>query len=433
MKFTTLHFFLGLNICSIGAAAQTQVTAERVSGYVEEIKRVTFDNRNVWNMDLYAPILFVDPATRILFANEQDSTNSLKAESGVFRGVLPDHINIANTSMRWSGKNWAMILLPLSDNRYERTHILAHELFHRAQPKLGFETFNIDNIHLDKRDGRIYLRLELEALRKALESSSKRDVKRHLLNALCFRKVRYLTYPGSDATENLLELNEGLAEYTGLKLSGRNNDQMIPHLLNSLREFHKNKTYVRSFAYQTVPIYGYLTSKNVNYFWNKDIDMNSDLPYYFMNAFELAIPPNLKIYTSGILSEYNGERITMEEKQRELDNLKLVKDLVAKFVTGSHLEIPFEKMNVSFNPSNLIPLENYGTVYPTLRITDNWGILTVADGALLSKSWDKVTVTLPTETKARAITGQGWTLELNGDDYIVSKDENSDNYHLVKK
>jgi len=433
MKLKKLHFLLGLSICSIEATGQPKITSEAVSGYLEEIKRATFDNRNVWDMDLYAPILFVDPATRNLFANEQDSTNSLKMESGVFRGVLPDNINIANTSMRWSGKNWAMILLPLSNNRFDRVNLLAHELFHRAQPKLGFESLNTDNVHLDKRDGRIYLRLELEALRKALESSSKREIKRHMLNALCFRKVRYLTYPGSNSTENLLELNEGLAEYTGLKFSGRNNDQMIPHLLNSLREFHKNKTYVRSFAYQTVPIYGYLTSRYVDYFWNKEIDMNSDLAYYFMSAFEIATPPNLKIYTSGILSEYNGERITMEEKQREQDNLKLVKDLVAKFVTGSHFEIAFEKMNVSFNPSNLIPLENYGTVYPTLRITDNWGILTVAEGALLSKSWDRVTVTLPTESKARVITGQGWTLELKSDDYVVLKDENSDNYRLVKK
>jgi hypothetical protein len=168
MKFTTLHFLLGLGICCIEATGQTKITSEAVSGYLEEIKQVTFANRNVWDMDLYAPILFVDPATRSLFANEQDSTNSLKMESGVFRGVLPDHINIANTSMRWSGKNWAMILLPLPDNRFDRANLLAHELFHRAQPKLGFESPNTDNIHLDKRDGRIYLRLELEALRKGV-------------------------------------------------------------------------------------------------------------------------------------------------------------------------------------------------------------------------------------------------------------------------
>ena len=71
--------------------------------------------------------------------------------------------------------------------------------------------------------------------------------------------------------------------------------------------------------------------------------------------------------------------------------------MTLKFIKNPHLEIGFEHMNVSFNPSNLIPLDTYGTVYPTLRITDNWGILTVEDGALLSADWSKVIVTAPEE------------------------------------
>ena len=82
--------------------------------------------------------------------------------------MLPDKINIANTSIYWNGRSWAMIMFPLPEGKHDRLNILSHELFHRSQPSLGFHMPNTDNNHLDQRDGRVYLRLELEALRKAL-------------------------------------------------------------------------------------------------------------------------------------------------------------------------------------------------------------------------------------------------------------------------
>jgi hypothetical protein len=90
-------------------------------------------------------------------------------------------------------------------------------------------------------------------------------------------------------------------------------------------------------------------------------------------------------------------------------------------------------MNVSFDPGNLIPLENYGTVYPNLRITDNWGILTVEGGALLSSDWTKVIVTVPEESNTNKVRGKGWTLELKSDQYVIIRDEASSNYYLKKK
>jgi hypothetical protein len=90
-------------------------------------------------------------------------------------------------------------------------------------------------------------------------------------------------------------------------------------------------------------------------------------------------------------------------------------------------------MSISFDPGNLIPLENYGTVYPNLRITDNWGILTVEGGALLSADWRKVIVTVPEVTNNHTIKGKGWTLALNSDKYTIIHDETSSNYYLKKK
>ncbi len=70
-------------------------------------------------------------------------------------------------------------------------------------------------------------------------------------------------------------------------------------------------------------------------------------------------------------------------------------------------------MNISFDPRNIIPLENFGTVYPNIRVTDNWGILTVKEGALLASNWGSIRVSEPTDFEDKITKGKGWTLELN--------------------
>ena len=63
------------------------------------------------------------------------------------------------------------------------------------------------------------------------------------------------------------------------------------------------------------------------------------------------------------------------------------------FQNDSVLVIHLENRKIGFNPSNLIPLDSLGTVFPFMRITDNWGILDVDScGALMNNEWDKVTV-----------------------------------------
>lgn len=133
------------------------------------------------------------------------------------------------------------------------------------------------------------------------------------------------------------------------------------------------------------------------------------------------------------LKKYNGELIISEEAKREEINIQLAKSLVAKFVTTPHFDVTFEKMNVSFDPKNIISLDQFGTVYPTIKVIDNWGILTVENGALMSPNWNKITITPPIEINANIVKGDGWTLELNVDLYTIRKDIYTTNYFLTKK
>lgn len=397
----------------------------------KEIKVATKANENIWGKDLYGPILIVNAATRKLYANESDSAGVLKMENGVYSGILPININIANTSVRWNGKDWAMIILPLPRIKKDRINFLAHELFHRAQPSLGFKLFNIDNNHLDKKDGRIYLRLELVALQNALTSANIKEMRKHLTNAFVFRKYRQSLFPGADNSENLLELNEGIAEYTGMIISNRTKPGAIDHFIKSIDQFFNNPTFVRSFAYQTIPVYGYLLRKEKK-FWNTDITLKTNLVNYFINAFKITMPVDLKQEAIKIADTYNAVVINAEESGREERINKLIAGYKSIFVDQPHFEINFEQMNISFDPGNIMPVEDKGTYYPNLRITDKWGILTVQNGALISPMWNKVSLSNPIKFDDKNITGNGWTLQIS-DGYILSKDNNTGNYKLSKK
>ncbi|MDR6546748.1 hypothetical protein J2810_002808 [Chryseobacterium rhizosphaerae] len=323
-----------------------------------------------------------------------------------------------------------MIMLPLPKNKQERINLLAHESFHSVQPSLGFTLKNVENNHLDQRDGRIYLRLELEALKKVIQSFSEKELRLHLTNALTFRKYRNTFYKGSNITENQLELNEGIAEFTGVIVSGRNKTQATTFFVNGINDFFANPTFVRSFAYYTTPVYGYLLY-NIDKNWNKKITAKTDLTNYFTKAFNIKISTDLKKTIENISNNYNGKAIIQEELEREEKTKKLISEYKLKFVDQPHFEIRFEKMNVSFDPRNIIPIEDKGTVYPNIRVTDVWGILTVENGALMSPNWDKISVSSPVKTEGSKIFGDGWILEL-ADGYTIENNGVNDNYKLIR-
>ncbi|KUY25681.1 hypothetical protein [Elizabethkingia ursingii] len=431
MKKVFLAFLFLIKISTISAQKAETQDLNSISNYFEEIKTATQQNIRLWNKDLYGGILLVDPKTRQLYSNEPDAQNSLTKQGDIYVGKLPDNINVANTSLMWNGKNWAMIMLPLSENKNNRINLLAHELFHKAQSALGFTQSNKESNHLDQKDGRIYLRLELEALTKAVLSDSKKEQKEHLTNALIFRKYRNSLFPESATIENQLELNEGLAEYTGFMISGRNKAQTKEHFVATTNAFLKNPTYVRSFAYSTIPVYGYLLSQKDKY-WNQKIKGDTNLTDFFIQDFGIKIPAHLKANVDKIANNYNGAAIFSEEKVRDEKIKKLIAEYKSKFIEQPHLEIKFEKMNVSFDPRNMIPVEDKGTVYPQIRVTDNWGILEVTKGALISPNWDKISVSSPVKISDELIEGEGWTIKINKA-YTVRKDEKCNNYVLGKK
>ncbi|MGN7819231.1 hypothetical protein ACTJJB_03825 [Chitinophaga sp. 22536] len=419
--------------CTAGEALcqQSDTVATLAQRTFQEAATVTKKQQRLWGINLYGPMLLVNPATRELYANMPDSSGHLQKQGDIYVGKLPAKINTANTATQWEGRNWAMIELPLPTDRDERVNLIAHELFHRSQPTLHFRLTNPANNHLDKKDGRIFLKLELAALQQAIAATSPAARQEHLLHAMTFRHCRYALYPGADTTENALEMNEGIAEFTGMMICNLDKAAAIKHFDKNLYNFlHYNATFVRSFAYQTIPMYGYMLSQ-LKPGWNRQLNSDSKLTPFLVQAFRLSIPADVKTAAATYAQKYNGDAIALEETAREKKIQEQIAAYTKLFITQPHTELRFEKMNISFNPSNIIPIDNYGTVYPTMRISDTWGILTVTEGALLSAKWDKVNIGLPATFTDQLITGQGWKLELSKG-YSLEKDA-AGNFALKKQ
>ena len=68
--------------------------------------------------------------------------------------------------------------------------------------------------------------------------------------------------------------------------------------------------------------------------------------------------------------------------------------------------------SVTFDPGEVDALEGVGNIYRKMRVTDNWGVLDVTDGGLITEDWRAAVVPAPDGTEGTTIVGDGYTLTL---------------------
>src|SRR4026209_2117838 len=233
-----------------GAAAQSaSIDTKLAARYFQQLKQTSErDGGKTWGVALYGPLLFVDPHSGNVVANQADLEHKLVPQDGVFVGTLPREINPANTAFDWAGVHWTMVMWPVSEFRQPRERLLLHECFHRLQEKLGLPARDAVNAHLDSLNGRIWIQMEWRALERALRQTGPARTAA-IADALLFRTYRRSLFPDTAKHENALELNEGLAEYTGVRLSSADLQETVMRADLILRQARNNPTFARSFAY----------------------------------------------------------------------------------------------------------------------------------------------------------------------------------------
>jgi len=373
------------------------------------------DNGALWGLPLYGAMFFVDPVTRFMVANEPDSAGLLTPRNGLFVGTLPPEESPANTAIRWSGKRWTMVMWPLSSDRYQRQRLGFHELFHRIQPDLRLEAANPMNAHLTTRDGRIWTRLEWRALAEAL--IRKGDERAAAIgDALAFREHRRSLFPGAADEERALELNEGLSEYTGFRLSGLPDWVLADRAAIELNSRERQESLSRSFAYASGPAYGILLDER-GASWRSRVTASSDLGNLVRDAYRLRLPDLTEAALSARAARYDGGRVVAQETALAERQAAEVARLRARLVDGPTVTFPVGgKFGYSFDPNGVTLLAGLGTVYEAARVTDEWGVLSVESGGVLmvreGPGIVRVVVPAPPDATVTLLSGEGWRLEL---------------------
>jgi hypothetical protein len=215
-------------------------------------------------------------------------------------------------------------------------------------------------------------------------------------------------------------------------MSGRDKWQWRDYLLTRLQVYDRSLSFVRTFAYETTPVYGFFLYQRENE-WNKRVTGESDLTVLFAEAFGMDQRIILQSLVKQVAVEYDGKRIADEELRRELSNNTRLDIYREKFLEEPHLEIRLEEMELSYDLNGVIPLdEDEGTVYLSIQISDRWGLLNVEEGgALMRSDWRWIIVTPPLEIDGNRVTGEGWTLLLN-EGYFVEETAGGI-YHIFRK
>ena len=411
------------------AAQSSPIDTKLALRYFRELKQTSDrDGGKTWGVPLYGPVIFVDTRSRYVVANQADLEHKLTLQDGVFVGTLPNEISPANTAFDWAGVHWTMVMWPVFEFRQARERLLLHECFHRLQKQLGLPAQDAVNAHLDTRNGRIWIQMEWRALERALRETGLAR-KSAIADALLFRNYRRSLFPNSANNENALELNEGLAEYTGVKLSSADLAETAVRANLVLRQARNNSTFARSFAYISGPAYGALLDLSGRP-WRASMKQSRDFGALLQERYGIRVRVS-EAAARAAISRYEGDEIVTVETEQEQRRNRQIADARKKFIDGPVLLLSLTAdVNYSYDPNNVIGIDASNTVYPAMRLVDAWGILTVTNGAWVERGANghviSARVPAPADLSARPLKGDGWSLELTDGWEVVPAERSGD-------
>jgi hypothetical protein len=393
------------------AAAEVFAAAKRVNAR---------DGGKLWGVPVCGPMFLVDPETHYVVANQADARGELKQAGNVWVGNLPKEITPANSATEWAGVNWTMLMWPVTSDPRDRERLVGHECFHRIQGELKLPARDGVAGHLDGKDGRIWLQLEWRALERALATAGKQR-KAAIGDALAFRGYRRMVMKNAAASENTLEMNEGLAEYTGFRLASDNEADRRAAAIYALHAGPMKQSFGRSFAYVSGPAYGMLLDAS-GAPWRRKLSTESDLGALLKQAYGVG---TIKVSAKSAEMagrKYEGGTLIAAETGRAAKLETKLASLRKKFIEGHVLVLPIDaQFGYGFDPNNTTSLDENSTVYGWARITGDWGVLETGNGALMVRENGKIArVVVPAAEKPESANSDDWKLELKAGWKIVA-------------
>jgi hypothetical protein len=423
-RFIYIAFIMLLASCK-EKEAESYLTNEKAAAYFGSIKLICDqDNGRLWGTNLYGPIMFIDRTSRKIIANEQDKDGLLKGKDGVFTGVYPKELLIRVGPATFGGTRFAMAPLPTEEEDFRIKSRAVRSLYRCFAENAGFPVtaFNINN--MDDKEARLWIKLEWKALRKAIATEGETR-QLALRDALIFRGSNRELYQKWAEEATRFETNEGLATFTSTLLSTSSLEEFKTRILENLDRVYSMQSYSRSYGF----IHGALYA---SFLYEKGFDFrtiksdSSDLGIFVQEQYNIELPAICRDIAGSLAVSYDIDLINNEEEQRLEDIRASIHKQISIFTEKPVVFLELESPYFDFEPEDVHSLDTLGTLYTSMRVSDNWGKLTVnKEGCLVSSNFRYIRITARgfREEKNR-LSGDGWQLMLNNDWVVVKVEQN---------
>lgn len=406
-------------LTALPPVALAQVDQQRAQEFFKEAQALCErDGGRLWGVSVCAPMVIGDARTQT-FATSRPPPDAPR----------PKLIGILNGPIRWGDTIWAALSWETIANQppHVRDAMFLHESFHIVQMKplgLGVETNSAE--HLDTEEGRYWLRLEWHALARALrDSGTARTLA--IRDAVAFRQARYARFPDKVETERALDINEGLASYTGIVLASPSRDDAIASALDELTGQESGESYVRTAAYASGPAYGLLLDV-ASPGWTRTVRSSDNPALLLIRA--RGVQPTADPVAAA--ARYGGAQLRAAEAQREQQRQARMAELRQRFVDGPVLLMPGGGRGFSDSHGAAV-IPDVGTIYfGEYHQTGEWGALDATKGVLISTDGRTRRLPAPVRSDSTTISGDGWTLK-TAPGWVVREGPRRGDYQVVRQ
>lgn len=403
---------------TVGVALRAQVEPTRAAAFFAEASEAcSREGGHLWGISLCGPMVIADAATHTIATNQPMPGDP-----------PPPVLGLANTALVWGGTRWSTVtwsaLSADTINAHARTRVMLHELFHRVQPQLGLLGPEGQNPHLDTLEGRYWLQLEWRALSRALRTSGASRVSA-VADALSFRAQRRSLFIGASESERRLEINEGLAQYTGTIAASATAAEAVSDAIEQLAAAPvRNATLIRTFPYPSGTAYGLLLDEAQPH-WRRTVTAQDDLG----RLIEASLNVHASANPEADATKYAAAALWASEQQRDIEQRRRVADLRRRFVDEPVLTLPNGRTN-TFVTSGMTPVPGVGTLYPSFHTTGDWGRLD-AEEVVLTTNSQTIILPAPANVSGNTIAGTRWTLKV-ADGWTIQPGPRPGDFQLIR-
>jgi hypothetical protein len=409
-----------LALLGAATAADGQVQPQLARQWFEEATKLCErDAGRLWGVSLCGPMVIFDQATRTRATSQPEP-----------EGPPPRFPGFADGPVSWGGLRWfSFPLYMLADTNTDvRQQNMLHGLFHRIQPELGFWQGNSDgfNEHLDTLEGRVWMRLEWRALRRAVESSGSARAEA-IADALAFRRERRRLFPGAADNERRDEIREGLASYTGIAAWANSPADARRAAASALAGGESQPSLVGNFEAHSGPAYGVLLDDLMSG-WRRQLRGASDLGDLLGSVTNR--PPTTDVAVAA--ARYDGAALRTAEEARDRAQQVRVAELRRRFVDGPVLTMPAGGSGTS-DTTGSVGIPGVGTVFfRNFTLSARWGRLNANDGVLRSADGATLTVPVAGPLEGTTLKGDGWSATLNSG-WVVRPADRPGSFTIVRE